>query len=129
MNIRFGLLALGSMFCALAGPAAGADDNFFTHLHTEKAMANVTVAPARTGPVEITIQLETMDEKPLTANAVRVTLAKAGAKPVAVTAERQGDDKWLARLSVPKAGQWKLGLGIAISDTDKVSIEAPIVIK
>ena len=96
-------------------------------------MANVTVSPARAGPVEIAIQLETMDEKPLTAKSVMVTLAmagdKAGAKPMSVAAERRGDAQWLARLTVPKAGQWTLGLGIAISDTDKVSIQAPIVIK
>lgn len=92
-------------------------------------MANVTVSPARAGPVEITIQLETMDEKPLTAKAVMVTLTSAGAKPTSVAAERRGDAQWLARLTVPKAGQWTLGLGIAISDTDKVSVKAPIVIK
>ena len=51
-------------------PAAAADDNFFTHLHTDKAMANVTVSPARKGPVEIAIQLETVEEKPLAAKAV-----------------------------------------------------------
>jgi copper transport protein len=127
------LLTLGLVSCLLAGPVAAADDSFFTHLHTEKAMANVTVSPARAGPVEIAIQLETMDEKPLTAKSVMVTLAmagdKAGAKPMSIAAERRGDAQWLARLTVPKAGQWTLGLGIAISDTDKVSIQAPIVIK
>jgi copper transport protein len=131
------LLTLGLVSRLLAGPAAAADDSFFTHLHTEKAMANVTVSPARAGPVEIAIQLETMDEKPLTAKSVMVTLAmagdkagdKAGAKPMSIAAERRGDAQWLARLTVPKAGQWTLGLGIAISDTDKVSIQAPIVIK
>jgi copper transport protein len=100
-------------------------------------MANVTVSPARAGPVEIAIQLETMDEKPLTAKSVMVTLGmvgdkagdKSGSKPMSVAAERRGDAQWLARLTVPKAGQWTLGLGIAISDTDKVSVQAPIVIK
>ena len=137
MSDLWRLLTLGLVSCLLAGPVAAADDSFFTHLHTEKAMANVTVSPARAGPVEIAIQLETMDEKPLTAKSVMVTLAmagdeagdKAGAKPMSIAAERRGDAQWLARLTVPKAGQWTLGLGIAISDTDKVSIQAPIVIK
>jgi copper transport protein len=48
---------------------------------------------------------------------------------MSIAAERRGDAQWLARLTLPKAGQWTLGLGIAISDTDKVSIQAPIVIK
>jgi len=122
-------LALGILALSLVAAPVAADDSFFTHLHTEMAMANVTVTPARAGPVEIMIQLETMDEKPLTAKAVSVTLAMAGAKPASVAAERRSDDTWHARLSVPKAGQWMLGLGIAISDSDKVSVEAPIVIK
>ena len=37
-------------------------------------MANVTVSPARAGPVEIAIQLETVEEKPFSAKAVAVTL-------------------------------------------------------
>jgi hypothetical protein len=45
-------------------PTAGDDKNFFTHIHAEKAMANVTVSPRRVGPVEGTIQLETTDELP-----------------------------------------------------------------
>jgi hypothetical protein len=39
-------------------------------------MANITVSPGRAGPVEITIQLEDGDERPLaTAQGVSVTLA------------------------------------------------------
>lgn len=129
MSFPLRLLVLGVVSCFLVEPAASADDSFFTHLHTEKAMANVTVSPARAGPVEIVIQLETIDEKPLMAKSVSVTLANAVVKPTSVAAARRGDGQWLARLSVPKAGQWTLGLGIAISDTDKVSVAAPIVIK
>ena len=77
MRIATGLA--GAAFLAvLSGPVAAADDeNFFTHLHTDKAMANVTVSPGRAGPVEITIQLETLDEAPLTAKAVSVTWLNA----------------------------------------------------
>jgi hypothetical protein len=32
-------------------------------------------------------------------------------------------------MSTPVPGRWMLGLGIVISDSDKVSIEAPILIK
>jgi hypothetical protein len=44
------------------------NEDFFTHLHTDKAMANVTVSPGRVGPVDIAIQLETTNEEPLAAN-------------------------------------------------------------
>jgi hypothetical protein len=29
------------------------DESFFTHIHTEKAMANVTISPGRAGPVVV----------------------------------------------------------------------------
>src|SRR5881394_3267722 len=41
-------------------PAAGTDD-FFSHLHAEKVMANVTVSPGCAGPIVVTVVLETPD--------------------------------------------------------------------
>src|SRR5690242_11794433 len=130
-------LAVGILLAGLSGMmmerSAGAvsDDSFFTHLHTEKAMANVTVSPARVGPVELTIQLETVEELPLTAKAVSVTLTdmQSGRALQRVVAARQDDAQWLAKVSVPTAGRWMLALGIAITESDKVDIKAPIVIK
>jgi hypothetical protein len=137
MNILRRTLAIGILLAALSGMtlerSAGAisDDNFFTHLHTEKAMANVTVSPARVGPVKVTIQLETVEELPLTAKAVAVTLTdvQTGRALKTIEAARRGDDQWLAAVSMPSAGRWMLALAIAISDSDKVDIEAPIIIK
>jgi copper transport protein len=110
---------------------ASADDDFFTHLHTEKAMANVTISPGHAGPVAITIQLETSDERPLTAAAVSVTLSnpQIGIEPAVVQARRLNDGQWRATMAAPVAGRWTLTLGILISDFDKISVEAPIVIK
>jgi hypothetical protein len=107
------------------------DESFFTHLHTEKAMANLTVSPGRAGPVVITIQLETTDELPLRAKSVSVTLtnATASAEPQVAQAERTDDDQWQARMSALSPGRWMLGLGISISDTDRVNIETPILIR
>lgn len=107
------------------------DESFFIHLHTEKAMANVTVSPGRAGPVVITIQLETADELPLQAKSVSVTLtnATASAEPQVAQAVRTDDDQWQARMSAPSPGRWMLGLGVSISDTDRVNIESPILIR
>ena len=129
-GVRRGPLVLVALVLGLT-LAAAADGSFFTHLHTDKAMANVTVSPARAGPVEIAIQLETVEEKPLAAKAVSVTLthARSKAKSKTVEAERRGDDKWLARVTLPAAGRWTLGLGISLPDADKISTEAPIEIK
>jgi periplasmic copper chaperone A len=114
-----------------AAVTAQPGESFFTHLHTEKAMANVTVSPGRAGPVVITIQLETADELPLQAKSLSVTLtnATASAEPQVAQAERTDDDQWQARMSAPSPGRWMLGLGISISDTDEVNIESPILIR
>jgi hypothetical protein len=79
----------------------------------------------------ITIQLETPDEMPLEAKSVSVTLANAETStesPVA-QAELVDGDQWQARMSAPSPGRWMLGLGISISDTDRVDIESPTLIR
>jgi hypothetical protein len=130
-----GLIPAASAFtlalALLAMPARAEEDSFFTHLHAEKAMANVTVSPGRAGPVEIEIQLEDASEAPLTADAVSVTLGNAenGVAPVTVKAERIGDDRWMVRMSAPKAGRWSLALAIAISANDTVNVESPILLR
>ena len=125
-------LAMAALLSVAATPLAAAtdDDSFFTHLHTEKAMANVTVSPGRAGPVEIAIQLETTDEAPLTAKAVSVTLVdQSGRKLAPVEASRDGEDSWHVKVAQLTPGRWMLGLGISISEADHVSVESPILIK
>jgi copper transport protein len=108
-----------------------AGDEFFTHLHTEAAMANVTVTPGHAGPVVITVQLQTPDERPLTAAAVAVTLSnpELGIEPANATAQRMADGQWRATMAAPVAGRWTLELGILVTDFDRISIAAPILIK
>jgi periplasmic copper chaperone A len=107
------------------------NDNFFTHLHTEKAMANVTVSPGRSGPLAVTIQLETTDERALTAMAVLVTLTnpQKGEPPIAATAQHTSDDQWRATMSVPSGGLWQLRLNIKLSEADLVDVESPILLR
>ena len=126
----FGAVALLSI-AATPLAAATDDDTFFTHLHTEKAMANVTVSPGRAGPVEIAIQLETADETPLSAKAVSVTLmdTQTGRKLAPVEASRDSEDGWRVKVAQLTPGRWMLGLGISISDADHVNVESPILIK
>jgi hypothetical protein len=136
MNVLRRYLAIGLLLAGLSGLtmerslSAVPDDSFFTHLHTEKAMANVTVSPARAGPVELAIQLETIEELPLKAKAVsiRLTEMRTGRALQTIDAASVGD-QWHASVSVPSAGNWMLALAIAISDSDKVEIAAPIMIK
>jgi hypothetical protein len=131
-KIMPGCLAAAAMcFLTSATVAAPENEDFFTHLHTEKAMANVTVSPGRSGPVDIAIQLETVDETPLTAKSVSVTLSETqtGRTLPTMSASRSGDDGWRLKVAELKAGKWMLGLDIAISDQDRVRVESPILIK
>jgi copper(I)-binding protein len=116
---------------AAAPDVPAAEENFFTHLHAERAMANVTISPGRAGPIEIAIQLENADELPLSADAVSVTLGNAeeGVAPVTKDATRIGADRWTVSMSAPVAGRWSLGLGITISATDTLNVVSPILIR
>ena len=112
-----------------AAPAP-AEESFFIHLHHHKAMANVTISPVKAGAVEIAIQLETIEELPLKADAVAVTLGNPdqGIAPVTSQAERTADDQWLVRIAASGAGRWKLALSITLAPADAVNIEPPILI-
>jgi copper transport protein len=108
-----------------------ASNSFFTHLHTEQAMVDITISPGHAGPVEIAIELKTPDEKLLVAKGVSVTLSNAdiGIEPATVEAQSAGEGRWRATMAAPVAGRWALTLDILISDFDQVSVEAPILIK
>ncbi|GLR84991.1 hypothetical protein [Bradyrhizobium iriomotense] len=131
-NLALGVVAAVVLISIAAAPTAAAtyDESFFTHLHTEKAMANVTISPGRAGPVVITVQLETTDEAPLAAMgvSVRLTNPQAGSAPIEATAEHTSDDQWRATLSVPSGGRWNMGLNIRLSEADEVDLVSPILI-
>ena len=122
---------MAALALALLAAPARAEESFFTHLHAEKAMANVTVSPGRAGPVEIEIQLEDANEAPLAADAVSVTLGNAenGVAPVTVNAERIGDNAGWCGCPHRRPGRWSLALGITISATDTVNVESPILLR
>ena len=111
--------------------AAAADEPFFTHICGTRVMANITVSPGRSGPVEVLVQLEDGDEKPLAVDALSVTLSNAdkGIAPVSAAAERVSADSWRVRLTAAASGKWSLSLGIDMAKDDRVDIAAPILIE
>jgi len=134
MRLRSLIITIGALVgigAAMSYAMAGVGDSFFTHIHTDKAMANVTVTPGRDGPVDISVQLETTDEQPLAALAVSIKLTNPnpGSISIETIAEHGSDDQWRARVSVPSNGRWDMGLNIKLSETDHVSIAAPILIE
>ncbi|MBN8961957.1 MAG: CopD family protein [Rhizobiales bacterium] len=107
------------------------NDDFFTHVHAERAMADVTLSPGHAGPIRITIQLRTPDERLLDAKGLSVTLSNpaAGIEPSTAEAQPAGEGQWRVAMAAPVPGQWTLRLDILISDFDNLSVEAPVLIK
>jgi periplasmic copper chaperone A len=117
---------------AAAAPArAATDEPFFTHICGTRVMANITISPGRSGPVEVLVQLEDGDEKPLAVDALSVTLSNPdkGIAPVSASAERVAADSWRVRLTAAASGKWSLSLGIDLAKDDRVDIAAPILIE
>jgi copper transport protein len=74
---------------------AAREEPVFTHIHTEKAMADITIARSRAGLSRISIVLQTGDFRPLLAKEVTLLLANpaAGIEPIsrpATPSPRQG---------------------------------------
>lgn len=107
------------------------DEPFFTHLCGTRVMADVTVTPGRSGPVEVLIQLYDGDEKPLSVDALSVTLANPdkNVAPVTASAVRIAADKWRVTMMTAASGKWSLALGIDMKKDDRIDIAAPIVIE
>ena len=115
---------------SVAGIASGSD-SFFTHIHDPRVMANVTVSPGRSGPVEVIVQLEDPQENALAAEGLSVALSSPDNRIVltAPAVERIATDTWRARMSVSEAGRWNLALGIAMKPNETIEIAAPILIE
>ena len=78
---------------------------------------------------EWTIELATLQGKPLTAQALTVTLdnPNAGLEPLHREARRLPDGAWQVRLPVlPDVGFWRLSLDILIDDFDRITLSAAL---
>jgi copper transport protein len=114
-----------SLEAAAARPAA-------VHIHTARAMADVTLSPGHVGPVDASIVVMTGDFGPLDAKEVTLTLADpaAGIEPIRRRATNNGDGTWrVDDLVVPVAGRWDIEVAILASEFDLVRINETIDIR
>ncbi|MDU0340947.1 copper resistance CopC/CopD family protein [Bosea rubneri] len=110
---------------AAAAPAS-------VHIHSEKAMAEISVTPGRAGPASVSIALLDGNFGPLAAKEVRLSFANrtAGIEAVERPAARQPDGSWLVDgLTVPVAGRWSVELEILVSDFEMIRLSDTIEIK
>jgi copper(I)-binding protein len=122
---------LGASYQGDVAPMASGPDSFFIHIHDGRVMANVTVSPGRSGPVEVLVQLEDAQEKPLGVEGLSLTLSNPDSRiaPITASAEPIAGDTWRARLFVSGVGKWNLALGIAVTANEKIEVAAPILIE
>jgi len=111
--------------------SASGSDSFFTHIHDPRVMANVTLSPGRSGPVEVVVQLEDPQENALAVDGLSVSLSSPDHRIVlsAAAAERIATDTWRTHLFVSEAGRWDLTLRIAMTPKDRIEIRAPILVE
>lgn len=102
------------------------------HIHTEKAMADLTVTPGRAGEVDVSSFIMTGDFAPLEAKEVTFVFANpaAGIEPFERRAENAGDSTWRAEgVVLPLPGIWVVRIDILINDFELARIEGEIEIR
>lgn len=110
---------------AAAAPAHG-------HIHTDRAMADVTITPGHTGPVSAAITLMTGDFGPLAAKGVTLVLSnpEAGVEPIRRAATMEEGSSWrIDGLNLPLPGKWSIRVDILVSDFELVKLEGSIAIR
>jgi copper transport protein len=101
----------------------------FVHIHTDKAMAEVTLIPGTPGPVTVTIALLNGDFGPLEAKEVTLSLSNpsAGIESIEREAAKAEDGTWQAKgLILPLAGTWNIDVAILISDFEMTRLDGTI---
>src|SRR5262249_45242949 len=105
---------------------AAAEAAIHLHIHTDRAMADVTIEPERTAGRPISVTVLDGQFGPLAAKEVTLVLAQptAGIEPLRLAAKHVDGATWrLDGVSVPGPGRWTVRIEILISDFEKVEIE------
>ena len=101
------------------------------HLHSQAAMADVSVQPGRAGPVAVSIYPMTADFTPMDAKEVTLVMSKvdAGLEPLRRAATRI-DGVWrIDDVQIPLAGVWQIRVDILISDFEIAKLSGEVLLK
>lgn len=104
----------------------------FVHIHSEQAMAEVTIDPGRTGRANVNIRLMDEDFSEFPTDAMHLTLQPPapGAPAIERAAVRQSDGTWaVAGIDLPASGNWTVRLNITGNHGAKIVLDGPIVIE
>jgi hypothetical protein len=106
-------------------------DAAFTHIHTEQAMADVTINPGRAGPVNVTIRVLREDLTEYPARSVQLALDPPAGEPqqVARDAAHMPDGSWQVNaIDIAQGGVWTVRVIIPSEHGAPIVLDAPIVI-
>jgi copper transport protein len=112
--------------------AAAAAEPTSIHIHTAKAMADLTITPGRAGPVTVSAVVMTGDFGPLDAKEVTFVFSNpaAGIEPFRKSAVKPGDGTWRAEgVLLPLAGTWRVRIDVLITDFDIARLEGEVRIR
>ena len=99
------------------------------HIHAGKAMAELTIAPGKAGPISATVQVMTGEFEPLEPQEVTLSLANpsAGIEPIRRPMAKDAEGRWSAGpLVLPVAGVWVAGIDLLISDFEIVTLRGEV---
>lgn len=103
-----------------------------THIHTTRAMADLTLTPGRAGQVAGRIVVMTGDFGPLDPGEMTLVFSNpaAGIEPIRRPAHKAGDGTWRVEgLTIPVGGKWRVRIDVLISDFDLARLDGEIEIR
>jgi copper transport protein len=123
------VLCLAMGFWLAPPPATLVADPPAVHIHTTKAMADVSLSAAPPGAVTLHLMLADGDFVPLDTQEVRIDLTDpiAGIGPLTVRASREGAGVWsTAPTTLPSPGPWEIKLLLLISEFEQITISGEL---
>lgn len=108
-------------------------DVAFVHIHSNRGMAEVTIAPDHPGVARASIRLMNDDLSPLAANDVTFVLtpqAPTNTPPISRAATHLSDGTWeVVELKIARSGVWVVKLTVKTDAGEPFILDAPIVIE
>jgi copper transport protein len=125
-------LASGFRLTGLPTPAAPPDPAPMLHIHSDRAMATVTLANGSRGPNSLSVDVADGDFGPLVPQSLKATLSlpSAGIEKLRLSLRQTSGGLWTSDpFTLPVAGHWDLTLQLLIDDFTEVSLTTSVEIK
>ncbi len=128
------ILALASAFRLTPPPRALVPpaEPVSVHIHTDRAMVDMTLTPGRAGTVGVAVEFQTGAFEELVPQEVAVTFAMpaAGIEPLRIDARPGEDGLWRAGpVMLPTPGEWDVSLRILVSDFESLTLRDTITLE